>query len=336
MNEIVISIIVPVYNVEKYIDECLSSIVKQVSEQIKNKIEVILVNDGSNDDSRNICEDYCKRYEYFSIYDQENKGLSAARNKGAMLADGRYLFFLDSDDYLTEVFKDLFDVVKNTNKDIVLGKRDCYLEQCAKYIYSKMDYCRIKNSFSPMAVFEELCREDFFWFTVPMILIKRNFFLEKNLLFKEGIFHEDELWVPEIFLNAETIEFFNKSIYCYRMGRPNSIVNSYNIKKEFDKLIIADEFNYIINSSELSRKSALKERMAVLEWAVIQQLGVYKGEQLIKELKIQTQKRIKYLKYGKYTLAYYVANILGIEAVRLCNIVRVKIHNKIKNTILRI
>ena len=91
-----ISVIVPVYNVEKYLEECLDSI----KNQTYSAIEVILVNDGSTDSSKEICEKYCKQDSRFLLTNQENQGLSAARNKGVEISTGEYIVFVDSDDII--------------------------------------------------------------------------------------------------------------------------------------------------------------------------------------------------------------------------------------------
>ena len=189
-----------------------------------------------------------------------------------------------------------------------------------------MDFTQIDSSANPVDIFKKLCEMDFYWFIVPMVLIKRNFFFEKNLLFENGIYHEDELWVPMVFLQANTITLFNKSIYCYRVGRVGSIMNSYNIKREFDKLVITDKFQeYVEKNTDAIKISLLKERMAVLMWKVIRALGCYKDNDRRNELKKQIKKRIKYLKYGKYKLVYYAISIVGVEIVYLLDSVRVKL-----------
>ena len=93
-----ISVIIPVYNVENYLKRCLNSVLNQTLKDI----EIICVNDGSTDDSAQICEEYALKDERFSVFHQENKGVSAARNKGLSLAEGEYICFIDSDDSIKE------------------------------------------------------------------------------------------------------------------------------------------------------------------------------------------------------------------------------------------
>lgn len=93
------SVIVPVYNVEQYLRICLDSLVNQTID--KSKMEVLVINDGSPDNSWDICLEYSKKYDFIKIFSKENEGLSATRNFGIKQAKGKYLFFLDSDDYFT-------------------------------------------------------------------------------------------------------------------------------------------------------------------------------------------------------------------------------------------
>ncbi|MGL4973269.1 MAG: glycosyltransferase family 2 protein, partial [Culicoidibacterales bacterium] len=124
MNQPLVSVIVPVYNVAQYLPKCLDSIVNQT---YKN-LEIILVNDGSTDDSLEIIYDYAKKDPRIIVIDQENQGQSVARNKALVKAKGRYTIFLDSDDYIEEIA--IFILVKQIQKlnaeMIIFGHREIY------------------------------------------------------------------------------------------------------------------------------------------------------------------------------------------------------------------
>lgn len=118
MKEILVSIIVPVYNVDKYLDECIQSLVNQT---LKN-IEIILVDDGSTDESGIICDQYAKYDSRVKVIHQQNGGQSMARNAGVKIANGKYLLFVDSDDYiLTEACEKLIYYATVSNADLVWG-----------------------------------------------------------------------------------------------------------------------------------------------------------------------------------------------------------------------
>ena len=147
INEPMISIVIPIYNKEKYLKDCIDSIIKQT---YFNKIEIILINDGSNDDSEKICNYYCDKYENIKYFEQENQGVSVARNDGMSKATGKYLFFMDADDCIEEHFIENATLnAESNNSDIVIvsnnaGLRNATLDK----IYSLASWqCFYRTSF---------------------------------------------------------------------------------------------------------------------------------------------------------------------------------------------
>lgn len=127
------SISIPVYNVEKYIEDCLQSVVRQV----KYGVEVIIINDRSTDNSRKICEDYCRKYSFMTLINQGNQGLSMARNVGINKSKGSYLLFLDSDNWLMEnILDELLNELKDGKSDFILAKRENYSEWTRRFTWS--------------------------------------------------------------------------------------------------------------------------------------------------------------------------------------------------------
>lgn len=327
-RKIQLSIIVPVYNVEHYVDKCLQSIIKQYNDNL----EIILINDGSTDDSVRKCEKYCEQYEYIHLFNQKNGGLSSARNQGIRQSRGEYLFFLDSDDYMKEnVIAELLHIISKTNKDIILGKKDLYIEKTGEHIVSVVDYAKYEKEEESFKIYEDLIINEPFYFTASMLAVKRDFLHENKLYFKEGIYHEDELWIMHIFLCARSVEFFDKSIYCYRVGREGSIIQTRNIKREFDKLRIIDEYEKIEKEvSDKRKKNILKERKAFLEWIVIQEINYYKADPQINELKDWLSKRIYHLAYGKYILRFLGCKLFGVQLMCDVNLKLSYVYNFLK------
>ena len=229
-----LSIIIPVYNVEKYLEECLNSVY-----EIDLDKEVILVNDGSLDNSLRILEKYKK--EYFNetiIINQENKGLSGARNSGLKIAKGKYISFIDSDDIiLPAVYKKFYEEGEKDDLDIIVGT--------GRYYYNSLKVKKFKRHkklsefgiitgkeylirSSKLKSYREEVWDDFY---------RRDFLLENNLKFKEGIYHEDTLFSFEAFLKSKRVRFYNSSFYLYRQ-RENSITKNMNIKNYNDKKVI--------------------------------------------------------------------------------------------------
>lgn len=321
-----ISIIIPVYNVEKYLEKCLQSVVKQID----TRVEVIIINDGSTDESPQICERYCKKYENIFLFDQENQGLSMARNNGINRARGRYLLFLDADDFLTEgILKCLEPVLSDV--DFVLGKKDLYIENSSHYVKSELDYTQLQGNFNSCEIFQMLSKNNKFWFTVSMLVIKREFLLQNNLYFIEGIYHEDEMWVPLVFCKSNSFKIIDKSIYFYRIGRSGSITNTLNIKREFDRILIADEYDELIRVQETTKewKKIFKFRRATVMWIVIKDFKLYENFRTKKELYEQIRTRMNYLKYGRYILGFIGCNMLGITNMCNLNQLRIALINKL-------
>lgn len=212
-DSILLSIIVPVYNVEKYLPICIESILKQYC----SGIEVVLVNDGSRDKSLFICEDFVSKYEFISLVSQTNKGLSEARNTGIRNAKGKYLLFLDSDDYLApDTLAQILSAVSIADVDFFMGRSISFYGNNEGLTLNQVDYDRI-TYFSTIECFSKLNLVNEFWFAAWLIIINRDFLLENNLFFKADILHEDELWVPSVFIRASSVKLLNIGFYCYRI-----------------------------------------------------------------------------------------------------------------------
>ncbi|WP_433959451.1 glycosyltransferase [Cytobacillus horneckiae] len=217
MENIKVSIVVPVYNVESELIRCLESLVNQ---SIKN-IEIILINDGSNDSSPQICEVYKNKYDNISLINKTNGGLSSARNTGLKKAKGEYILFVDSDDYISvNACEQLLKNGLEDNLDIVVGNAFCIKNN----INIKM--CHSENSLGRVMPGSQFLKEQLVNGNMNMAscfnLYRREFLLENSLFFKEGILHEDEDWTPRVFLIAEKVKYIDLLFYYYII-RHNSI-----------------------------------------------------------------------------------------------------------------
>lgn len=215
-NEIILSIIIPFYNVEDYFERCLKSIVSQkVSPE---QFEIIAINDGSTDGSLEIAERIAGQQSNMVVVSQENKGQSAARNHGVKLAHGKYIWYVDSDDWIEE---DCLSEILPLLKDSI----------CELYSFGHKNWFDGEIKVTPPSIDKVslLCVEYFY---------KRSFLLEQNLWFIEGIYHED-------FEYCARVNFLVKKKECIRLTpyiiykRPNSTTTGYNPKKAFDLLVAA-------------------------------------------------------------------------------------------------
>lgn len=224
---IAVSIIVPVYNTEEYLQKCLDSLTNQT---LKN-IEIICVNDGSTDNSLKILQDNAIKDDRIKIINQENKKQGAARNAGMKVATGEYVGFVDSDDWVDKnYFEFLYKAVKKYNSDIALatnvriGKNkfkkrlDINFEKVATSLQGKIDICeQWKNE-------------------CPTNKIYRKSFLESNnISWPEGIFCEDKLFTIKAVYFANSVVTV-PDVYYYYFDNPKSTVNTYSRqhKKQFN------------------------------------------------------------------------------------------------------
>lgn len=313
-NIILLSIIIPVYNVESYLKECLDSIVYYE----RDDIEIIAVNDGSTDNSLSILKEYSVKHPIIRIVNQENQGLSAARNSGIQVSKGKYLLFLDSDDFLFPGVLDLviFDINKDQGKEFFLGRAYKYRDGEDTKELCQVDYSTINYS-SPSHLFLSLHKKSSFWFAAWLLIINRQFLISNNLYFKTGIYHEDELWVPSVFVIAKNMGTINYGFYCYRTEREGSIVTSPKIKREFDKLIVADELNNLIGESGVS-DMLIKDRQASIVFGIMLTLHKFEENIAYADMINSLNKHMYMLKYGKYFLVYIAYRVFGIKFVSSC------------------
>ena len=236
MNAVKVSVVVPVYNVESYLRECLDSICAQTLEDI----EIICVNDGSTDSSPSILRTYAEADKRIRIIDQENGGLSAARNSGMAAAVGEYLYFCDSDDYiLKDTLAVLYREAKEKELDILLFSGESFFErpELEKKLGRYRDYykCEALSCRSGAELFDELWRIDRFRPSIPLQFYRRQFLIEAQLSFMKGLISEDELFTPFALLKAQRAAS-TADVFYMRRFRADSIMTSAPKHQKFDSL----------------------------------------------------------------------------------------------------
>ena len=227
-----ISIIIPVYNTEKYISDCLDSILAQT---YKN-FEVIIIDDGSTDNSLSICNTYKEKNKNISVLHIENSGVSAARNIGIKHAKGEYLLFVDSDDTLYEHSLSMF-IKEHTSPDIdiLVGGNDI-----SYYPYTKNIKYYNENLVSSSR------EENFFNYAKGRLivapwnkLVKKELILRHNLFFEKGIINEDLLWTFKLLFHSKKMRIFPSSTYLYRV-RSGSIMSNITSRHTKSHIIITN------------------------------------------------------------------------------------------------
>lgn len=214
-KEPLISVIVPIYNVEDYLKECIESIVNQTYKDL----EIILVDDGSVDDSSKICDSYANIDSRIIVVHKENEGVSVARNVGISIANGEYIQFIDSDDYVeSDMIKVLYNLIIDNNSDIAI---------CNHYVsIDDQNICEYDDSitiFDKMGAIKELMLGVRIWNYVFDKLFKKELFEEVE--FSNNKRFEDTMIMPRLFDKANKSVFYNHPKYYYRQRKDSYIAS---------------------------------------------------------------------------------------------------------------
>ena len=262
MDKPILSIIVPVYNVEKFIKECIESLIKQ---SLKS-VEIIVVDDGSLDNSINIVNSFS--CEKIKVIHKENGGLSSARNAGIKVATGKYIAFVDSDDFISSstAYEDIVNLLEKNNGDIAVGKGSWYYNENKIIPMNKDNSIFMKEQLSNEEYLIESIKQKRIFVPVWLNIVKASLIIDNELYFTEGILHEDELFSPQLFLKAKKVILYNKEFYMYRQ-REGSIMNSKNnrSKRLQDSIYICEELSKVSRTIENNKlKEEFKNYIAYL------------------------------------------------------------------------
>lgn len=217
----VLSLIIPVYKTELYLAECLNSILKQ---DIRG-VEIILVDDGSPDECPKICDRYAAEHSFIQVIHKENGGLSSARNCGLLAAKGKYVWFIDSDDYL---LPSALEVVKSAMTSY---------ENIEVFSTGLMKYYHDTQTFNPENVSYGTLydkRGEYLWNKCPFgasqrFICKRKFLIDNDLFFLPGLLHEDGEWGFRMLYLAQSIKILDEPVYVYRIRTSGSIMSSISV-----------------------------------------------------------------------------------------------------------
>lgn len=224
-KKMLLSIIIPVYNVERYVERCIRSCEEQ--DTSRSSYEIICINDGSTDNSLDVLNNVANNYENITILSQPNSGLSEARNTGMKHANGEYYFFVDSDDWITEnSLSKIVSKLESEKPDVLaIGSVVDTLNSSKRfYNFYNTQSCTGKESLKK------------YWsFTAQTSIVKASFMSENNFSFCPGILHEDVELVPRMHYQARKISFINDVVYHF-YSREGSITRSANPQKSVDLL----------------------------------------------------------------------------------------------------
>lgn len=302
--EKILSIIIPVYNVEKYIDRCINSLKNNES---FNEIEILLIDDGSTDSSYDLCKNYENKYKNIKVYRKENGGASDARNFGAKKAKGKYIWFIDSDDEIKNCIKIFIEYLQNIEPDVMICQSK--IIELDGNIFDECKYSIPKGIYTSEEFMIQLKRHRQSVMFCPQYYIVKRDFIEKNdLYFYKGIIYEDELWIPQLLIKAKKIFYSNENVYFHYMIE-SSVMHSTKLEKcGQSDYIVATELFKIYDSSNRNDLQFLRDKAANI---FLQ--STWKINSFLKNKKINRSLPLK----NSYYLKTYVKSILYFISPKL-------------------
>lgn len=259
-----VSVVIPVYKTEKFLEKCVASVLNQTY----GNIEIILVDDGSPDGSPAICDALSTEHENIRVIHKENGGLSDARNFGLREAKGVYVCFIDSDDYWDEsdALQNMTELAIKENADLVTYGLKKALASDGSVVMEKKYMLEDYEGLSFTELFSKMVKEGKVNISACLKLIRREFLISNNLFFEVGIKTEDLEWAIRLFACEPKLSMYFHSVYVYRIGRVGSITSTKDYKHLKDFCNIIDSSIKVIGSANSDLQPAL---MSYLMYQVI-------------------------------------------------------------------
>lgn len=297
------SVVIPVYNTERYLEECIESVLKQTQKEI----EIILVDDGSTDGSAQIIKEYEERYPFVKAIYQENQKLGAARNTGIEAASGKYIYLLDSDDYISETLLDeCYSIAEKEHLDFVMfdaesfpdGEDASLREKAAREEYDRSDIGIENRIYTGVEFWEEFYLKRAVFPNAYLVYINAEFLKKHNLFFEPGVYYEDNDWMVRMYLYAESIAYIPQQLY-YRRFRVGSIMTvNYNdihlksciilgrkmmqmlldAQSETEQSMIAPVLGMLLNRFKEIFKAYCKEKRLYNDWSEVLEFYKYMNQ----------------------------------------------------------
>ena len=291
-----LSVVIPVYNVERYLKQCVESILAQTMQDF----EIILVDDGSKDGSGALCDGFAANDKRIQVIHKENGGQALARNVGTEKAQGEYLIYIDSDDFIMdEHFFEKLQQAAGSGADIICYKFKKYYESPERYLDCPFTIPAFTAQEDIAARVEALVKHDAFYCAPWTKAMKRSLLTDHDVHFVSGLLSEDQQWYYEVILNAEHLEGIDECFIAYRQ-RENSTSGTWKIKNLTDTIDIIERMVQKIGESDKSEayKTALMHSVAKLYCNLLIGYSRYTDKQ-----KKQYRKKLKELSYLlKYNL----------------------------------
>lgn len=266
-QEVIVTVVIPVYKVKETIEKCINSVLKASC----NNIEIVLVDDGSPDECPNICDKYCKEYSNVQCIHKENGGLSSARNAGIRVANGKYIMFLDSDDYVDiDGFRSIVKVAKENYCDIITY-------DALKHVSNTTIIMKHRSKDGVIVSGEKyILKEAHEGIVYPawISLYKLSFIRDNSFEFWEGMLHEDIDFCFRVFLRADSILYTKIIVYHYII-REHSITTGINKNRNVDDTIkIFRKYKTILKSENWRVRNAVMDSLVGSVFSIIGECGI--------------------------------------------------------------
>lgn len=261
-----ITVIIPVYNVEAYLRQCMESVLGQTY----GELEVICVDDGSVDGSAALLAEYAARDERVSVITQANAGLAGARNSGMQFVSGEYVYFLDSDDWIEpEAITVLYEAVRELGVDFVMSGARTYVDGAYTGHWPRLSASMLRHAN------RKLCCDDFLGevLQIPMLvwatLIRSSVVLKNKLQFPDGKYYEDNVFLVELFLKSESFAVLQGAWYAYRVARTGAIMSQQG-RKCMDMVSICEQMRELLVTA--GRYEAVERTFWRVSWHELSRL----------------------------------------------------------------
>lgn len=313
-----LSVIVPVYNVEKYLAFCLNSLLNQGLPV--EAYEIIIIDDGAEDKSLSIAQKYQAEHPNIHVHSQENKGVGAARNKGIDLAKGKYIYFIDPDDFLRHhTLNKLLEIAATSALEILGFKSSLAKNHNKREAIIPLPDPSIEVSDGISYIGENSFKNEVWWY-----LVKRDFLTKNNIRFIEGKWMEDAIFTASLFLKAQRVAFVNIDCHLH-VKVPGSAMTkreaAHYTKVLFDKVHAAHVYNdLILQLSELENISKACKRLRTKQESFVFFLTAraFRSNLNFGEL---WQILLEMKEIGAYPLRHFISNEYNGIVYRLCTVV---------------
>ena len=299
-----ISVIIPIYNVENYLNQCVDSVLAQEF----TDYEIILVDDGSTDNSPTICDEYAEKYTQIKVIHKTNGGLSDARNFGIKEAQGDYLMFLDSDDFWNgnSVLTEINNIIKKNSPDLLIHELSSF------YNLEKVVPRKFKNkdvqdfSFDFKRDLKKLVDNDIYYATACNKIIRTSIVKKNKIEFPKGKLHEDVAWCADIIPYIVSYALYPNPFYYYRKERQGSLTIKVKPKNIIDLIDILSEKEIF-----LSKYEGGLSYLSYNYYIYLSHINLLERE--------QKKENLEKLIELKYLLDFYPKSILSFKGImRLC------------------